>query len=109
VVISAYSLNSKLINSIIKNVNRPGSRFRNMADWVITATTIHCDAIDDEVTLIVYSDGKSKCTGYKKYSKPDRETARLIKAKSKRSGKKLGCAEPECSRLIQYRDKSLAE
>jgi len=79
-----------------------------MADWVMTATTIYCDAIDDEVTLIVHRDGTSKCTGYKKYSKPDKETAKLIKTRSQQSGKKLGCAEPVCSRLTQYRDKLLA-
>ncbi len=80
-----------------------------MANWVMTATTIYCDAVDDEVTLIVYKDGTSKCTGYKKYSKPDKETAKSIKIKSKRLGKKLGCAQPECYRVTQYRGKLLAD
>jgi len=79
-----------------------------MVNWVITATTVYCDAIDDEVTLIVYRDGTSRCTGYKKYGKPDKETAKLIKIKSKQLGKQLGCAEPECHRLTQYRDRLLA-
>lgn len=79
-----------------------------MVNWQITATTIYCDAIDDEVTLIVSRDGTVKCTGYKKYGKPDKETARSIKIKSKRLGKQLGCNEPECHRLIQYRDKLLS-
>ena len=79
-----------------------------MANWVITATTIYCDAVGDEVTLMVYKDGTSKCTGYKKYGKPDKETTKLLKIKSKQVGKQPGCAEPECYRLIQYRDKLLA-
>ncbi len=80
-----------------------------MADWVLTATTIYCDAVDDEVTLLVYKDGTLKCTGYDKYSKPSKETAREIKIKSRQLGKQLGCTEPQCHRLIQYRDKSLVD
>jgi hypothetical protein len=80
-----------------------------MTDWAMTATTIYCDAIDDEVTLIIYKNGTSKCTGCKKYSKPDKETSNLIRAKSKRLGKQLKCAEPECHLLAQYRDRLFAE
>ncbi len=77
-----------------------------MADWVLTATTIYCDAVDDEVTLLVHKDGTLKCTGYDKYSKPTKETAREIKIRSRQSGKKLDCTGLQCHRLIQYRDKS---
>lgn len=80
-----------------------------MTNWVITATTIYCDAIGDEVTLMVYKDGTSECTGYKKYGKPDKETAKLIKIKSKQLGKQLGCEGLECHRVTQYRDRLLAE
>jgi hypothetical protein len=76
-----------------------------MADWVVTATTIYCDAVDDEVTLIVSRDGTLKCTGYQKYSKPDKETARALKVKGKRSGKQPRCEGLECKRATQYRDK----
>ena len=80
-----------------------------MANWGMTATTIYCDAILDEVTLIVNKDGISQCTGCKKFSKPTRATAKLIKINSKQSGKQLRCEGPECHRLIQYRDKLFAE
>jgi hypothetical protein len=80
-----------------------------MADWVITATTIYCDAIDDEVTLLINRDGTSKCTGYNKYGKPDRATARAIKVKGKQLGKQLACEGLECYRVTQYRDKLLTE
>ena len=80
-----------------------------MADWVMTATTIYCDAVDDEVTLIINRDGTSKCTGYNKYGQPGKETARTIKIKSKQSGKQLKCEGPECHRVTRYRDKLLSE
>ena len=80
-----------------------------MVNWVMTATTIYCDAIDDEVTLIVNRDGTSKCTGYDKYGKPDKETSKSIKAKSRQLGKQLRCDGLDCHRVSQYRDKLFAE
>jgi hypothetical protein len=80
-----------------------------MADWETTATTIYCDAVDDEVTLIVSADGTVRCTGHQKYARPDKETAREMKSKRRRSGKALGCAEVACSRVVQYRDRLLGE
>jgi hypothetical protein len=76
-------------------------------DWELTATTVHCDAVNDEVTLIIYADGTSKCTGRQKYVKPDKETSRAIKKKSQRQGKHLGCSENDCPTLNQYRDRLL--
>jgi hypothetical protein len=73
------------------------------SDWEITATTIKCDAVDDEVTLIVYADGTYRCTGRDKYAKPDKETARVIKKKG-RNIKLDGCRENDCPRLNQYRE-----
>ena len=79
-----------------------------MANWLMTATTIYCDAISDEVTLIGKKDGTSKCTGYTKYGKPDKETAKSLKAKSQQSGKQLRCEGLDCHRVTQYKDKLLA-
>jgi hypothetical protein len=76
-------------------------------DWEITATTVYCDAVDDEVTLMIYADGTSKCTGRQKYIKPDKETSRAIKKKSRQQGKHLGCRENDCPMLNQYRDRLL--
>ena len=78
-----------------------------MVDWEITATTIYCDAVDDEVTLLAYGDGKAKCTGHEKYGNPSKETAKILKAKSKKLSRELGCTGAECSRLVQYRDRLL--
>ena len=80
-----------------------------MVDWELTATTIYCEAVDDEVTLIVARDGAVKCTGRQKYLKPSKETAKEIKKKSKLSGKQLVCAGDGCTRVKQYRDTVLGE
>ena len=79
-----------------------------MANWKMTATSIYCDAIDDEVTLVVYRDGESQCTGYNKFDKPDREISKALGIKSKQLGKQLRCDGLQCHRLLQYRDKVLA-
>ena len=80
-----------------------------MVNWQVTATTIYCDAVDDDVTLMVYKDGSAKCVGYEKYREPDKETAKLMEKKSKGLGRKLECEDSECWRVIQYRDKLFAE
>ena len=79
-----------------------------MVNWQITAITIYCDAVDDEVTLLVHKDWSAKCTGYSKYSGSGRGVTELLK-KSRRLKRKLECESPECYRLIQYKEKLLAE
>jgi hypothetical protein len=80
-----------------------------MVDWARTATTIYCDAVEDEVTLIVDKDGTLKCTGYSKYSNPDKETARSIRSRSRHLRKELMCEGLDCHRATQYREKLFAE
>ena len=80
-----------------------------MVNWQVTAATIYCDAVDNEVTLLVYEDRSAKCTGYKKYGEPTKEIAKVMKRKSKQLKRKLECEGPECYRVIQYRDKQFAE
>ena len=80
-----------------------------MVDWEVTASTVYCDAVDEEVTLIVQGDFSVKCTGYKRYGKPDRETLGLLRGKSKQSGRLLECTGLECPLVIQYRGKLIAE
>ncbi len=52
------------------------------ANWQVTATTVYCDAVDDEVTLLVYKDWSTKCTGYSKYGEPGREIVSVLSKKS---------------------------
>ena len=80
-----------------------------MVDWEVTATTIYCDAVDDEVTLIIYKDLSTKCTGYSEYGKPGKEILSLLKKKGKQLGRHLECTGPECYHLIQYKEKLLDE
>ena len=81
-----------------------------MVDWQVTATTIYCDAVDDEVTILLYKDGSIRCTGYKKYvENPNKETAQVLKKKGKRLGRNLKCEGPQNSRVTIYRDKLTAE
>ena len=78
-----------------------------MVNWQVTATTIYCEAVNDEVTIMVYKDGSVKCSGYKKYGESGRETGNL--AKKKQTKGRLECEGPQCYRGRQYRDRLFAE
>ena len=69
-----------------------------MVDWQVTATTIYCDAVADEVTVLVYRDGQATCTGYAKYG----DAAPEAKNKNR-------CSGFECHRVSQYREKLFGE
>ena len=72
-----------------------------MVNWQVTATTLYCDTVNDEVTILVYKDWSVKCTGYNKYSNTGK--------KNERSKQKLECTGPNCQRAIQYREKLQSE
>lgn len=80
-----------------------------MVDWQITATTIYCDAVDEEVTLMVYKDWSTKCTGYRKYGEPGKDMLNLLNKKSKQLKRQLGCTGLECPRVTQYEEKLSTE
>ncbi len=80
-----------------------------MVDWEVTATTIYCEDVEDEVTVIVYGDGTVKCSGHEKYTKPTKETEKEIKTKNKTRGKKISCSGKDCPRAMQYRNKLMSE
>jgi len=80
-----------------------------MVDWKITAATVYCEDVDDEVTLLVYKDGTAKCTSREKYTKPDKETAKTVKTRSKSLKRQIVCKGSECSRVTKYRDRIFAE
>jgi len=80
-----------------------------MVNWQITTTTIYCDSVDEEVTVSVYDNGAISCTGYAKYGNPSRDLGGLLRKKSKRLNRTLGCDGPECQRTTRYRDKLFAE
>ncbi|MBI2869209.1 MAG: hypothetical protein HYX96_05225 [Chloroflexi bacterium] len=79
-----------------------------MVNWSVTATTIYCDAVADEATLMVFKDGTVKCTAFRKY----RETAggrRLLAKRGRQVGRPLACDGPVCPRGAAYRDRLFAE
>jgi hypothetical protein len=58
--------------------------------WQLTATTIYCEELGEEVTFIVEAGGTATCTGAKSSNK-------------RVSGNKSRCNQAECTLLIQYR------
>ena len=81
-----------------------------VTDWQVTATTIYCDAVDDDVTLIVDKDWNIRCTGYTRYmTNLDKETSRTLKQKSRRLGRNLKCEGPQDFRVTDYRDRLMAQ
>jgi len=78
-------------------------------DWQVTATSIYCDAVDDDVTIMVYKDWSIKCTGYKKYGENIKGGATKGLKRRKWLGRKLKCEGLECSRVIGYKEKLFAE
>ena len=68
-----------------------------MVDWQVTATTFYCEAVDDDITVMVYKDGSIKCTGMKKY----------LDNPSKTPGSSLVCEGADCERAMAYRDRIL--
>jgi hypothetical protein len=80
-----------------------------MMNWQITATTIYCDAVADEVTVLVYKDGTAKCTGYAKYGEPGREVGAMLRKKGRELKRSIECRGQGCSIIARYRDKLLTE
>jgi hypothetical protein len=78
--------------------------------WQLTATTIHCDAIDEEVTIIVSSEWKTTCTGFKKYGEnTSADAARALLDKSNKIHKPLACEGPTDFRITDYVAKLMRE
>jgi hypothetical protein len=75
-----------------------------MGDWQVTATTIYCDAVDDDVTIIVYPDWTTRCTGFAKYSEGS-GNPKLLGKKSRELKRLLKCEGPLDHRVTDYRDK----
>ncbi|AGG06484.1 MULTISPECIES: hypothetical protein [Dehalococcoides] len=80
-----------------------------MADWQITACTILCEAVCDEITIIVKEDGSVRCTAFDTYGSPSRDTLKEMAKKAKKCGHSLKCEGPLCHRVINYRDKIMNE
>ncbi len=80
-----------------------------MTDWQLTAKTIFCDAVGDEVTIMVRRNGSTTCTGCKKYSRPDAVTRRIIARRVARLKRPVKCEGEPCARTTRYTQKIMAE
>ena len=80
-----------------------------MTNWQITAKTIFCDAVDDEVTLMVYKNNSVRCTGCQKYGQPNSITRQIIKEKTRKLKRPIKCEGELCVRITDYREKILHE
>ncbi len=80
-----------------------------MPDWQITAKTVYCESVDDEVTWLVFQNGSTHCTGCKKYGHPNAITRRVIRMKTRRLQRPIQCAGENCSRVALYQQQILAE
>jgi len=79
-----------------------------MVDWQITATTIYCDAVQDEVTIFVYKDGSLGCTGFGQKRSEENKNPPNLQAGNKYS-RKPGCGGLPCDHTASYRDKLMSE
>ena len=79
-----------------------------MTEWQATAATIHCDAVDEDVTIIVYPDWSTKCTGLMKYTTSRDARLDLVK-RSLALRKSLDCQEADCGRIPEYVEKLKSE
>ena len=74
----------------------------SLTDWEVTAATIYCTAIDEEVTLMIYRDGEVNCTGQQRYQNPNRQNTRRLVERSNRTGRQLACSGTSCVKIADY-------
>jgi hypothetical protein len=80
-----------------------------MTDWQITAKTIFCEAVDDEVTVIVHRNGAVHCTGCRKYDQPNDITRILVKEKTRKIKRAVKCEGESCPRVTGYNNQIQTE
>jgi hypothetical protein len=75
-----------------------------MVDWKVTATTIYCDVVDGNVTVMVYKVRSTKCAGYARYGQEFSNFEVKALKKEGRYDRELRCEGPECLRVLATRD-----
>jgi hypothetical protein len=99
-------------------VTKQAIKEKLVPNWQVTATTIHCDIVGREVTIMVYKDWHTACAYYGKWGAIRREKRKGIE----RALGWLGiiseekhipapeCKGPQdCPKVIEYRDKLYKE
>jgi hypothetical protein len=72
-----------------------------MVDWQITAKTIFCEAVADEVTILVHPDWSVNCTGLVKYTGSRNASVELVR-RSLDLRKSLECKGLGCPWITEY-------
>jgi hypothetical protein len=73
-----------------------------MVDWQVTAYTFLCEAVDDEVTILVYPDWSVKCSGNIRYTGSRNASVELVK-RSLALKKVLDCKGLDCPSITEYK------
>jgi hypothetical protein len=81
-----------------------------VVDWQMTATSIYCEAVDDDVTIMVDKDWNTSCTGNQRYGESiSRETASMLQKKGRKMRRELKCTRLANCGATLYRDRLMAE
>jgi len=68
-------------------------------DWLVTASTLFCDIIDDWVTIMVYPEDSPRCSHFVRYG-----TVKGV-AKGKQHGEIPECTGPaDCALCKEYKE-----
>lgn len=63
--------------------------------WKVTATTIKCEKVDEFTVLLVYGDGKSRCTYFEKHTNSKDKENRLA-----------NCQGMNCPKLAEFKERA---
>jgi len=72
-----------------------------MVDWKVTANSINCQAVAEEVTIIVNRDWSVKCSGCDKLKTSRQAQLRMIE-RSMNLRRSLECRGLQCDRITEY-------
>jgi hypothetical protein len=72
-----------------------------MVDWQVTAVTINCSAVAEEVTIIVKNDWSVQCTGFQKLAASRRARLDLVN-RSLTIKRTLDCKGTQCPQISAY-------
>ena len=79
-----------------------------MSDWKVTASTINCRAVADEVTIIVKNDWSVQCSGFDKLKNSRRAQLQMVE-RSLDLKRTLDCKGMQCKQITDYLEKLQAE
>ena len=77
-------------------------------EWKVTAATVNCPAVADEVTVIVKSDWSVSCSGFDKLKTSRRAQLQMVE-RSLDLKRTLDCKGMQCKQISDYLDKLRAE